>query len=152
MAQYTVMVNGGTLTTAATKSLILLNPATVPFRVFQISVSLDNVTTDAEPVQFDLYRVVTIGSAAGTTSTPTPLDETDPATAQTTALTTLTTEPTTVTVIDGWYVTPHSGLFVVQFPLGREPKAKGAGARIGLRYVTASGVTPKANATLYFEE
>jgi len=151
MAQYTVMANGVTLTGAATQSLILLDPVTDGFRLTQISISLDNVTTDAEPVQFDLYRTVTLGTPAGTSSTPVLIDPSDHA-ATTTALINLTTEPTSVSVIDGWYISPHSGLFVLQFPLDMGPRALTGAAQMGLRYVTAASVTPKCNATLWFDE
>ena len=151
MAQYSTQAAGVTLTTAATKSLILLNPAVDGFAIIQVSISLDNVTTDAEPVLFDLYRTVTLGTPAGTTGTQVKFV---PATASagTTSLTSLTTEPTSVEIIDSWYISPHSGLFVLQYPLGREPKAAAAGSRMGLRYTTKSGVTPVCNATLSFHE
>lgn len=152
MAVYSTQAAGVTLTTAATKSLILLNPAVDGFVVIQVSVSLDNVTTDAEPVLFDLYRTVTLGTPAGTTGTQVKFNDTSAATAGTTSLTSLTTEPTSVEILDSWYITPHSGLLVIQYPLGREPKAAAAGSRIGLRYTTASGVTPKCNATILFDE
>lgn len=151
MAQYSTSASAVVLTTAATKSLILLNPAVDGFRIIQVSISLDNVITDAEPVDFDLYRTVTLGTPAGTTGTQVKYDPSF-ATAGTTSLTSLTTEPTSVEILDSWYVSPHSGLLVIQYPLGREPKASAAGSRIGLRYTTASGVTPKCNATLTFDE
>lgn len=151
MAEYSIQAAGVTLTTAATKSLILANPAVDAFVVIQVSISLDNVTTDAEPVLFDLYRTVTLGTPAGTTATVVKYDPSD-ASAGTTGLTSLTTEPTSVEIIDSWYVSPHSGLLVIQWPLGREPRAAAAGSRIGLRYTTVSGVTPKCNATLHIHE
>lgn len=151
MAKYTVQATG-TLTAAATKTLILLNPVTVPIELIQITASLDNITTDAEPVLFDIVRATTIGSPAGTTGTEVRVDESDPSTAQTTSLINLSTEPTTYEIIDSFYLTPHSGVVAFQFPLGREPKAKGAGERIGIRYTTVSGVTPKYVVTAWFEE
>ena len=152
MAIYSTQAAGVTLSTAATKSLILLNPAVDGFMVVQVSISLDNVTTDAEPVLFDLYRTVTLGSPAGTTGTQVKVNDTSASTAGTTSLTSLSAEPTSVEIIDSWYITPHSGVVVIQYPLGREPKAASAGSRIGLRYTTASGVTPKCNSTIMFDE
>jgi hypothetical protein len=115
-------------------------------------VSLDNVTTNAEPVLIELCRATTVGSPTGTTATLVPADEAFEA-ATATALTMLTAEPTTYAVAAGWYVQPNSGLLVIQYPLGRElGRSKAAGQRIGLRYTTVSGVTPKVAAYTIHEE
>jgi|SRR5580700_1806507 hypothetical protein len=148
--QFSVTTGKLTLTAAATKSLWLLNPVTNKFRLTYLNVSLD-ASAAAAAVQIDIYRVVTIGSAAGTAGSENPLDPSSQA-ATTTSLTALSTEPTTVTVLDSWYVQPLGGLLVIQNPLGREYVAAAAGARIGLRYTTAAGVTPDCLATVYFEE
>lgn len=151
MALYTVPTGKVTLTAAATKSLILVNPATVSIKVRKVVISMD-ATTAAAGVQFDLYRVVTIGSATGASTTPVLTDERDGA-ATSTALTTLTTEPTTVTVIDSVYLQPLGGVYIDWQPFGAEGLvAKLAGARLGLRYTTAASVTPDCLATFYFEE
>lgn len=149
-AVYTVPSGKVTLTAAATKSLILINPATVAIRLRKVVVSLD-ASAAAAGVQFDIYRVTTVGSAAGTSTTPLLANEADGA-ATSTALTVLTTEPTTVSVIDSFYVQPLGGYFVDWAPYGAEIASKLAGERLGLRYTTASGVTPDCLATLWFEE
>ncbi len=152
MAQFTVTTGKITLTASATKSLILLDPVTNEAVLSQISISLDG-SAAATGVQIDLYRATTYGSPAGTTGMGNKLDPITQA-ATTTALTALTTEPTTVAVLDSWMVQPFGGLLVVQFPLGREPKMQAATANtaLGIRYTTASGVTPDCVATLYFVE
>lgn len=149
-AQFSVTTGKLTLTGAATKSLILLNPATNRAVLTAISVSLD-ASTAAAGVEIDLYRVNSLGSPAGTSTTP---NAADPATqaATTTALTALTTEPTSVYVLDSWYLQPLGGLLILQYPLGREPVLAAAGSRVGIRYVTPTGVTPDCLATLWFEE
>lgn len=151
MALYTVTTGKVTLTAAATKSLILIDPVSVSIKVRKVVVSLD-ASAVAAGVQFDLYRVSTIGTPAGTTATPALCDERDSA-ATSTALTVLTAEPTAVTVIDSIYVQPLGGLYADWQPYGAEGVvAKSAGARIGLRYTTPTGVTPDCLATVYFEE
>jgi hypothetical protein len=149
-AQFSTTAGAVTLTASATKSLILLNPVTNRAVITEISISL-NGSAAGTAVEFDLYRVVTIGSAAGTTGTQNALD---PATqvATTTSLTSLTTEPTTVVVLDSWDVQELGGLIVIQYPLGREPVLAAAGARVGIRYVTAASTTPSCVSTIWFEE
>lgn len=149
-AQYSVTVAPAALTASATKSLILLNPATNRAVITLVSISL-NGSAAGTAVQFDLYRVVTIGSAAGATGTENLLDPATQA-ATTTSLTTLTTEPTTVAVLDTWEVQELGGLIWCQYPLGREPVLAAAGARVGLRYTTASATTPTCASTIWFEE
>ena len=150
-----VMTSGKiTLAASATKSLILLSPAaSTSIRIIGMSVSMDASSLEAG-VQLDLYRVVTLGTPAGSsTLVPQPMyEETTPATANTTALYNLTTEPTTVTVLESWYVQPVGGLLVVQLPLGREYGAKAGGAHLGIRATTAAGVTPDVVANIQFEE
>ena len=149
-AQFSTTTGKLTLTAAATKSLILLNPVTNRMVLTQISLSLD-ASAAAAGVQFDLYRVTTVGSAAGTTGAQSALDPATQA-ATTTSLTALSTEPTTVVVLDSWYIQPLGGLILIQYPLGREPVGAAAGSRLGLRYTTAASVTPDCLATVWFEE
>lgn len=138
------------LTAAATKSLLLINPAADGGRLTEVGISLDAAAAVAG-VGFELYRVVTIGSPAGTTGT---LVKAHPsaAAAGSTFLHTLTTEPTTVEILRDWFLQPFGGLIVAQFPLGRELDTLPAGARIGLRYVTPAAVTPNCRAYIEFEE
>ena len=148
-AQFSVTTGKLTLTTGATKSLWLLNPVTNRAVITEISISMD-ASAAAPGVQFDLYRVNSLGSAAGTAGTENPLDPASQA-ATTTSLTALSTEPTSVFVLDSWYLQPLGGLIVVQYPLGREPVAAAAGSRVGLRYTTGAE-TPDCVATVWLEE
>jgi hypothetical protein len=151
MALYTVTTGKVVLTAAATKTLILVNPATVAVKLRKVVVSLD-ASAAAAGVQFDLVRATTLGSPAGTSTTPQQTDERDGA-ATSTALTVLTTEPTTYAVIDSEYLQPLGGLLPDWQPFGAEGLVtKLAGQRIGLRYTTPSGVTPDCVATFYIEE
>jgi hypothetical protein len=151
MALYTVPTGKTTLTSAATKSLILVNPATVSIRLRAVTISLDG-SAAAAGVQFDLVRATTLGSPTGTSTTPIKCDERDGA-ATSTALTVLTAEPTTYAVIDSIYLQPLGGAIKDWQPFGAEGLVTSlAGQRIGLRYTTASGVTPDCLATFYIEE
>ena len=150
--QYSVYLSATTLTANSTKTMILLNPASAPITLVEFGISLDNVTTNAEPILVEAYRTTAVGSPAGAAASLVALDEAWESSLNN-ALTALTVEPTTVNVVGGWYVQPNSGLFVIQWPLGRElVRAKAAGNRIGLRYTTVAGVTPKAVAYSIHEE
>jgi hypothetical protein len=150
MALYSVRTGATTLTGGATKSLILLNPVTDKFDIVSFSVSMD-ASASSTGVAIELYRVTTIGSPAGASTTPNPVDARDAA-ATTTSLTVLSTEPTTVLVLDDWYIQPFGGLLYVQYPLGREMPVAPAGARVGFRYVTPASVTPNCRATCWISE
>lgn len=148
-ARFSVRTGSVATTAASTKSLILLNPAGNELVLVQLAVSFD-ASTAAAGVGIELYRTTTLGSPAGTTGTVVKWNPASQA-ADTTALTALTTEPTAVEVLAEWFISNTAGLDV-QYPLGREPVGGTAGARLGIRYVTASGVSPNARAYTAWEE
>lgn len=149
-ASFVVTTGSLALTASATKSLILLAPGTPEAKITQLDISM-NATAVSPEVQFDLYRVTTLGSPAGTSTTPLLLDAVQQA-AATSALTALTTEPTTVVPLYSYFLQPLGGVLVIQYPLGREPTMTTAGARWGLRYVAPAGVSNNAIANITFEE
>lgn len=139
-----------TLSSNSTKSLILMNPVTNEAKWYQVDVSMD-ASAVITGVEFDIYKVTTLGSPAGTSTTPQNTNPTQQA-ATTTALTALSSEPTTVQVIPAYFVQPVAGLFVCQFPLGREMTLAAAGARWGVRYVTPTATPPDCIATAWIGE
>lgn len=147
------VVDTGVVTTTAssTKSLLLLNPATRGIKLRRTTLSMD-ASTSSVAVAFQWYIVTTIGSPAGTTGTVNKLGDPNLASPTTTALTALTTEPTTVIALESWYVQPFGATYVVDEPLGAELMAAAGGARIGLRYITPAGVTPNMRLTVRFDE
>lgn len=149
MAIYTINAQGA-LTANATKSLLLLNP--VPkVLLTHLDVSIDG-SASAKGVRFDLYRVTTLGSAAGTSQTPKKAYEPDGASAAT-ALINLSTEPTAVDVLQSWYLQPFGGVLIVDAVLDHEIGAAAAGARLGLRYVNpAGGSTDNYQVGLFWSE
>lgn len=147
---YSVASAPAALSASATKSLALLNPADDKIRLVQFSVAFDN-STAATAVRVDVYRTTTVGTPAGTSTTPVKGDPGDAA-AETTALTNLTTEPTAVELLDSFYLPQAAGVFTLQYPLGREPIGAAAGQRIGIRAVTPASLTPNAVVTAWFEE
>ncbi|MGV9427070.1 hypothetical protein ACWDO7_22640 [Streptomyces sp. NPDC003656] len=148
---YSVTTAKITLSASTTKSLILLAPGTPGLRLTEVGVSFDG-STAAQGVQIDLYRVATLGSPTGTSTTPAKLTDENLPSPSASALTALTAEPTAVTILRSWMVAPFGGLFGMQEVLDREVGAASSGARLGLRYTTASGVTPGGVAYMSFVE
>ena len=151
MAIYSASVQGTSLVANTTASLILLAPVS-KILLTHVDISLD-ANAAAAGVRFDLYRVVTLGSAAGTTFTPVLNNPSDSASA-TGALTNLTTEPTTVQIIQSWYIQPFGGLLPLDAVLDHEiVTPPSSPARIGLRYVNPTGgATCHVAAGLFWSE
>jgi len=144
--------------TATTKTLFIvknLATATQSYPISELGISMDG-SAAAAGVLFELYRTTaTTAASLGTSGAPVAIS--DPSLTSNLGATsvlsgTVTTEPS-LGVLKGWYISPFGGLFVVQFPLGREPALVGNATanvgQIGLRYTTASGVTP--NIACYME-
>ncbi|MEU5596681.1 hypothetical protein [Streptomyces sp. NPDC020298] len=148
---YSVTTAKITLSASATKSLILIAPGSPGLRLTELGVSLDG-SAAATGVQIDLYRVATLGSPAGSSGTLAKLTDENLPSASASALTALTTEPTSVTILRSWMVAPFGGMFGMQEVLDREVGAASSGARIGLRYTTAASVTPGCVAYMSFVE
>lgn len=132
------------LTASATKSLFLVDAGVNEYELIEFGVGFD-AEADVAGIRIELYRVTTIGTPAGTSTTPLKINEASGA-ADATSLVNLTTEPTAVEVIGGpWYLRPDGSEMVIQYPLGDEATQRTAtDGRIGLRVVTPAAVTPNA--------
>ena len=140
------------LTASATKSLVLVDAGVNEIEVVKFGVFFD-AEADLAGIRAELYRVTTIGTPAGTTTTPTKVKEASGA-ADATSLTNLTTEPTAVEVIGGpYFVRPDGGGIEIANPLGDEETQRTAtDGRIGLRVITPAAVTPNAVAFIRIRE
>jgi len=150
---YSVATGSVALSASATKSMWLLDPVTNPITIAEMSVSFDS-SAPLTAIRVDLYVVTTVGSAAGTAGTVGKwMDQNAPA-ATTTALTALSTEPTTVVVLANWFLQPFGGNQTLQWPLMREPGAGAADTthRLGLRCVTPSGASPNCVSYVVIDE
>jgi hypothetical protein len=151
-SMYSISTGAIALTAATTQSLWLLNPANDSSTIAELSVSF-NGSSVAQAIEVDLYRVNSLGSAAGTAAVVNQwTDTTTASSGENTALTALTVEPTSVFVLSQWYVSPFSGLLVIQYPLGREPGTQFSGSRVGLRCITPAGVSPSALSYVIWQE
>lgn len=120
MPMYIVRTTASTLTAATAKSLVgLIGASTRRFKLKTVEASFSSVTATDAPVLIEICRGDQ--STAGTTTAQTPTKE-DPA--ETAAITTgavnYTAEPTVLTVVKGWYVSPIGGTFLWEIPNMRE--------------------------------
>jgi len=120
------VVAGGTvaLTAATAKSVLGVKAhANSGLLVTGFRVSFDGVTASAVPVYCELCYATWATNGPGTNSTSvTPVQRSGRVlTAGFTAAKTWTTEPTALTLIRGWDITPNGGLIVFEYPLGTEP-------------------------------
>lgn len=148
---YSVNTGVVSLSASATKSLWLLDPVADGFEIMEFGVSFDANASNT-PIQVDLYIVTSLGSPAGSTGTVQSINGAP--TADTTALTALTTEPTTKVLLPSYYVQPFGGILDIQSPLDLGIEGIGAGDRIGLQVVTPSSLwtSPHAVGFVYFKE
>lgn len=145
------------LTAATAKTVLYVNAAAANQpSVVEFSVAFDGTTSTNTPALIELvYGTKATNSTPGTGSTTfTPLQVRgwpSQVSAQA-AANNCSSEPTVLTVIKPWLLTPNGGLLVIQFPLGREPTAIASGAavsgiQVGLRLTAPQAV----NARCYFE-
>lgn len=110
------------LVAATAKTLVQLVPATNrPLRIIELGISFDSVLSTDAPVAVDLMRQSTAGTSSALTLVSDQEDEA--ASIVCTGLQTFTVEPTAGNILRTWHVSPIGGLFVVQWPLDREPVA-----------------------------
>lgn len=120
-ARYTVESNGDIALVAATAKSVLawINAANSLSRVIELSGSFDGILATEEPVEIELCR--STQATAGTSTSHTIAQSGGPTrAAQGTAARNYSVEPTVLTVLKRWRVRPDGGLFLLQFPLGRE--------------------------------
>jgi hypothetical protein len=145
------------LTAATAKTVLYVNAAAANQPSFvELCVCFDGTTATNTPALLELvYGTKATNSTPGTGSTTfTPLQIRgwpSQVSAQA-AANNCTSEPTVLTLIKPWLLSPNGGLLVIQFPLGREPTAIASGAatsgiQVGMRLTAPQGV----NARAYFE-
>jgi hypothetical protein len=131
--------------------LVAIAPAGHGLSLTEAAVSFDGITASAVPVYMELCTSTQAGAGTGGTA-PTiaqvrgrPTGGSAP-----TASGSHTAEPTVLTRVRSWYVSPNGGLFVYPLPLGREIECdSSAGTTKGI----AMRSTPPAavNLQAYFE-
>ena len=135
-------VSTGAIAAGGVKSAWLLNPVTHRGKLQEVWLSFGAVAAQPD-IAFELYRVTSLGSPAGTTATISQDDPNDDAPVWT-ALSALTTEPTTVQPIREGHLSVVQGLLVVFFPYVSEIRLDAGGARLGCRVVNDGGAAMTA--------
>jgi hypothetical protein len=112
------------LSAATAKSILGVNaPAQFGVDLKKLRVAFDGVTASAVPVLIELGQCTFATNAPGTNSTSTTVDQVygRAITAGFVAAKNWTAEPTVVTAIDEWLLTPNGGVVIYDFPLGDTP-------------------------------
>ncbi len=124
-AGYSTSTEGAIALAAATAKSVLgvTAPATFGVDLQKLRVSFDGVTSTAVPVLVELCYATFATNGPGTNSTAATVDQVygRAITAGFTAAKNWTTEPTVLTPIDEWLLTPASGLVMYDIPLGTTP-------------------------------
>lgn len=139
------------LSAATTKTILGVNaPAQFGVDLKKIRIGFDGVTASAAPVVVELCYSTFATNAPGTASTSTTIDQIygRTITAGFTGAKNWTTEPTVLTVIDEWLLTPVGGLVIFDFPLGDTPDS-GVSNGFALRCTAPASVN--ARAAFWFE-
>lgn len=148
-AGYSAATGAAVALSAATAKTVLAVTAPAQFGVDlkKLRVGFDGVTASAVPVLVELCYS-TFATAGTSTSGTVRQTYGRSITAGFTTAYNYTAEPTVLTVIDRWTLTPNGGLVVYDFPLGDTPDSA-VSEGFALR-LTAPAVV-NANATLWFE-
>lgn len=121
---YSIITGGAVALSAATAKSILgaKAHANSGLQLSAARIGFDGVTASAVPVLVELCYCTFGANPPGTNSTSvTPAQKSGRVlTAGFTAGKTWTTEPTTITVLDEWLLTPNGGLVLLDLPLGTE--------------------------------
>ena len=140
------------LTAATAKTFLAVLPSTGrTLTVTEVGVSFDGVTASAVPVLVEL--VTSTGATAGTSAAATINQIRGRSTTVGATAAIYSAEPTVLSVLRQWLVTPNGGLLVVQFPLGREPESDATGSTnklLGLRLTAPA--TVNARGYIEFEQ
>lgn len=148
-AGYSAAVGAAVALSAATAKTVLavLAPAQFGVDLKKLRIGFDGVTASAVPVLVELCHLS--GATAGTSTAGTVRQVYGRSiTAGFTTAYNYTAEPTALTIIDRWTLTPNGGLVVYDFPLGDTPDSE-VSAGFALRCNAPAAVN--VNAALWFE-
>jgi hypothetical protein len=132
--------------------LNVIAPAGHGLALTEVAVSFDGVTATAVPITVELCQSTQGAAGTPAASPPTPVQVRGRSTGGSapTSGHNYTGEPTTLTVIRQWFITPVGGLMVYPLPLGREIECDSSGGTVK---ALALRITPGAivNCLAYME-
>lgn len=139
-----------TLTGNDTQTVLQITaPSNIRLRIQEAAISFDGIDGTEEPIEVRIARQSTAGSG-GTSLTLVKADDSLAETVQSTALHTITTEPTTGDILRRWLVHPQTGItYPIPLP---DLLMVGGGDRLGIVVVTPAGVSPDCTPYFAFEE
>lgn len=145
-AGYSAATGAAVATGTALKTILsVIAPAQFGIDLKKIHMGFDGVTASAVPVLVELWSATTDGT--GTSGTVNQAYGRS-ITAGFTSKYNYTAEPTTLTLIDSWLLTPNGGTLFYDFPLGDTPDCAVSNL-FALR--TTAAATVNARATMWFE-
>lgn len=151
-AGYTAPTGTAVALSAATAKSVLGVSAPAQFGVDlkKLRVGFDGVTASAVPVLVELCQATFATNGPGTNSTSVTVQQVygRSITAGFTAARNWTSEPTVLTAIDNWTLTPNGGLVIYDFPLGDTPDSAVSNGFV-IRCTAPAAVNVQA--TLWFE-
>jgi hypothetical protein len=151
-AGYSVSTTAAVALVAATaKSILGVNaPAQFGVDLTKYRVSFDGVTASAVPVLVELCYSTFATNAPGTASTSRTVQQVygRSITAGFVAASAWTSEPTVLTVLDQWTLTPNGGLVIYDIPLGTTPDSAVSNGFV-IRCTAPAGVNVTAD--MWFE-
>lgn len=132
--------------------LNVISPAGHGLSLVEFGISFDGVTSSAIPVLVEVCQSTQGAAGTPAASPPTPVQVRGRSTSGSapTSGHNYTGEPTTLTVVRQFYVTPTGGLFIYPVPLGREIECDSS---VGTVRALALRITPPAtvNCLAYME-
>ena len=141
MAIYSVTTEGEEALGAGTAETViqLRGSTSTKARVIAWGISFDGVTSTDAPVVVNFLRQTTDGTGTGATEAK--FDADDPAATCTAFHTFSSTEPTSGDILEQYEIHPQGGLFVREYPPGREPVLDDAAtSRIGIACTAPAAV------------
>ena len=129
-AIYCVKNSAFAATTGAKTVLNVIAGANQAVSIIEWGVSFDGVTSSAVPATVELCQSTQAGAGTAGATPTIVLVGGRAISAQPTAGSNYTAEPTTLTAIEGFYVSQFMGTFVKQYPLGQEPDTDLSGGTV----------------------
>lgn len=151
MPCYITSTPSETLTAATAKTVLtVINGATRRSKILRIQLAGSSVTATDAAVLIELVRTTQATAGTSTGVTPQPVDAADPAAISTSGRT-YTVEPTVITVVDNFRLSPIGNTYLWELPPGRVIICA-ISTTFGIRCTSPATQTTNFSASIMFEE